>query len=45
MTVAALFSANSFEIAKPMPLVEPVTTAIFPLSDNLLVIFFTISIL
>jgi hypothetical protein len=23
MTVAPLFSANSFEIAKPMPLVEP----------------------
>jgi hypothetical protein len=27
-----LFSANSFAIAKPIPLLDPVTTAIFPVS-------------
>jgi hypothetical protein len=37
MTVMPLFSANSFEIAKPMPLLDPVTTAILPLSDTLLI--------
>jgi hypothetical protein len=39
MTVAPLFSANSFEIAKTNAFSRAVTTAAFPLSDNLLVIF------
>ena len=34
ITVALLLSANSFDIAKPIPLLEPVTTATFPLSDD-----------
>jgi hypothetical protein len=37
MTVMSLFSANYFEIAKPMPLADPVITAIFSLSDTLLI--------
>jgi hypothetical protein len=37
MTVMSLFSANYFEIAKPIPLADPVITAIFSLSDTLLI--------
>ena len=44
MTVMSLFSAYSFEIAKPMPLADPVTTAIFPLSDILVIYSSIISI-
>jgi hypothetical protein len=33
-TVAPLFSANSFDIAKPIPCVEPVTMASLLLRDN-----------
>ena len=44
MTVMSLFSAYSFEIAKPMPLADPVTTAVFPLSDILVIYSSIISI-
>jgi hypothetical protein len=34
IVVAPLFSANSFAIANPIPLVDPVTTATLSFSNN-----------